>query len=403
MRGGREATPETRWKFNYKAIPDFIALSETVKWDNVLSVRNVDEAVTNFYNQLYDLFDECFSSNNSNPKNRYPGWFSSVLVRKMDCKARCHRTWKKTKSNMAYNKFKALRLEVKGLVERDYRAHVERSERLIQTDPARFWNFVNRKRKLNQQPQCMFYDGKPHYGGASIADAFAVYFSSVFSLPSVGTPDDSAHESVSSSHRVDIPGIDCLDVMGGIKALKPKYSSGPDGVPPYILKQAGPTLISVLTHIFDLIARSRKFPEVWKTTRITPILKKGDATDVTNYRPIAVLSAPAKLFETIIHRIVFNACQSILIDEQHGFRPGRSTVTNLLCFDSFVSSSIDKGLQVDVNYNDFEKAFDRVDHRILLRKLSTLGFPLTYWNCLLVIFRAENNMLFMEECAPRIS
>jgi hypothetical protein len=156
--------------------------------------------------------------------------------------------------------------------------------------------------------------------------------------------------------------------------MKPKHSSGPDGVPPYILKQAGPTLISVLTFIFDLAIQSKKIPEIWKTTRITPIFKKGDSTDVVNYRPIAVLSSPAKLFEMILHREIFNSCKHVLVDEQHGFRPGRSTVTNLLCFSDYVVKSLDQGIQVDVNYNDFEKAFDRVDHSVLLNKLHHIGF-----------------------------
>jgi hypothetical protein len=282
--------------------------------------------------------------------------------------------WKRTKSRVAYDKFKALRTEVKELIERDFRRNVKVSEEQISNDPARFWSFVNTRRKLTQNPTTMYLNGEQHMGNKPIVDAFAAYFSSVFTLPTDPTNLTTANGPSSSSLCVGMRGIDSLDVAIGLRNLKPKYSSGPDGVPPYILKRMGPILVSVLALVFDQIMQSGMIPNIWKITKITPIHKKGDVTDIANYRPVAVLSSPAKVFESILYRQIFNSCQHILVDEQHGFRPGRSTITNLLCFDKFISKSLDEGTQVDVNYNDFEKAFDRVDHSVLLNKLHCIGF-----------------------------
>jgi len=93
-----------------------------------------------------------------------------------------------------------------------------------------------------------------------------------------------------------------------------------------------------------------------------------------NYRPVAILSAPAKLFEIILHKYIYNHCWQFIVDQQHGFRPTRSTVTNLLTFTKAVNKSLDNNIQIDVIYTDFEKAFDKVNHDILINKLMKFGF-----------------------------
>lgn len=95
---------------------------------------------------------------------------------------------------------------------------------------------------------------------------------------------------------------------------------------------------------------------------------------VENYRPICLLSAFAKTFETAVHGSIFDQVQHIITPLQHGFFPARSIVTNLSCFTQFTSKALNCQQQVDVVYTDFAKAFDRLDHAILLLKLSELGF-----------------------------
>lgn len=92
------------------------------------------------------------------------------------------------------------------------------------------------------------------------------------------------------------------------------------------------------------------------------------------YRPIAILCSPAKVFEYILHKEVYRQVCQHLCDEQHGFRPKRSVNTNLLSLVDYVSTGMDRGHQVDVLYFDFRKAFDKVDNDILLQKFHDIGF-----------------------------
>lgn len=104
-----------------------------------------------------------------------------------------------------------------------------------------------------------------------------------------------------------------------------------------------------------------------------PIFKKGEPKDISNYRPVAILSEFSKVFETLIHNSLRPKVSSKISESQHGFMKKRSTVTNLVDFVQYTSTALDSQGQVDVVYTDFAKAFDSVNHSQLVRKLSKFG------------------------------
>lgn len=120
--------------------------------------------------------------------------------------------------------------------------------------------------------------------------------------------------------------------------------------------------------------RSGVYPSQWKLSRVTPIPKSSNKSLVEGYRPIAILSSSAKIFESVLHRLIYAQVEQLLCNEQHGFRSKKSVNTNLLTLVDYISERLDKRQQVDVLYFDFRKAFDRVDNDILLAKLCSLGF-----------------------------
>jgi len=116
------------------------------------------------------------------------------------------------------------------------------------------------------------------------------------------------------------------------------------------------------------------FPAIWKISHITPILKSGDTSDVKNYRPISILSHLSKIFESLVLDSIMPFLNPVLIDEQHGFRPGHSIETCNLTFTKYIYDALKCGSQVDVIYTDFAKAFDSVNHKMLVSVLEALGF-----------------------------
>lgn len=151
--------------------------------------------------------------------------------------------------------------------------------------------------------------------------------------------------------------------------MNPNLSSGPDGVPGVIVADCRYAFLKPMKHIFALILESSTFPDAWKISRLVPVYKKGDRSDISNYRPIAILNNFCKIFEFCLHQPIMEHVRDSISSDQHGFMPGRSTTTNLFVITQFISDHLDKMSQVDVIYTDFSQAFDRLDHKLLLSKI----------------------------------
>ena len=102
---------------------------------------------------------------------------------------------------------------------------------------------------------------------------------------------------------------------------------------------------------------------------VVPIFKKGDKSSVTNYRPISLTSLTMKIFEYCIKDLVMLKCEDLIKDNQHGFRNGKSCLTQLIPFVDKLAEALNNKSRVDVIYFDFAKAFDSVNHDLILRKL----------------------------------
>ena len=164
-------------------------------------------------------------------------------------------------------------------------------------------------------------------------------------------------------------------IIEAIHELSTSSAAGPDGIPSSLLVNCATELAPLLLIVFTHSLSSGVVPPSFKLAAITPVFKSGDRTTPSNYRPISLTSVFSKVLERIIRKQVssFIDKKGCLNSTQHGFRSGRSCLSALLnVFDDLMHMLEDGGL-VDMVYLDFSKAFDKVDHGILLHKLKALG------------------------------
>jgi len=159
------------------------------------------------------------------------------------------------------------------------------------------------------------------------------------------------------------------------KTLKSTHSSGTDDLNPYILSSVIELLAGPLTEVINSSLKNGEVPLEIKLAKVIPIHKQGSKNEITNYRPIFILTFFSKLFERVMYDRLFSFIrqQNILYPFQHGFQPGHSTSMSLIDIHDKITRAMDNNEYSIGIFLDLAKAFDTVDHKILFAKLEHYG------------------------------
>lgn len=356
-------------KTDFSALCDYLS---GLDWSCIYGRLDVHDIASNFCNIFREWLNEHVPVKR---KPVSPAW-STPLLRHLK---RQRNQWQRRlrTHQSCYNKssFKRASDEYRNLNAALYKSHVLRVQFGLRRNPKSFWGFVNSKRKNSSIPHNVVYKNIESSSEIEACNFFARHFASVFQ--SVPSSDIDATLAASNIPQ-DVIDLDAFTVtpemvISASKKLKNSFAPGPDGIPAVVLRRCASAIAEPLSFIFNRSFEQGEFPLSWKLSYMFPVYKCGDRRHVQNYRGITSLSAVSKLFEIIVSDQILRATKAHLSNDQHGFIPGRSVATNLLDLTTTCLTSFEESAQVDVIYTDLKAAFDKIDHNVLLCKLSRLG------------------------------
>ena len=208
------------------------------------------------------------------------------------------------------------------------------------------------------------YKGKFRNNPTDQANLFNEFFCDQFS--EISDYDLDIDFSNDENFNIEFDKNTVADLLRKTNAHK---AQGPDGIHGHILKDCASIISYPLSLIFTTSYNIGQIPREWKLAHVVPVHKKGDKSLADNYRPISLTCLIMKIFEIQIRNNLMSRCHHLLDPRQHGFLPEKSCTTQLASYVDSLSQSINASSRSDVVFFDFMKAFDSVNHDIILSKL----------------------------------
>ena len=333
----------------------------SINWQ-FLHNMDPDTAWMSLKNSIFELADKHIPK--VTVKSEFqPPWFDCEAFSACRTKDRLRSKFKGTGSFTDELKWTTSRKAFKQLSAKKMRDNLFNSD-----DPAlitrKFWAHVKYSTNSCRIPNCVSYSGQFRFKPKDQAELFNSFFYNQFSEPSLYDIDI----SYENDNNFDVD-FDHLNVRKLLKDINSNKAQGPDGIHGKILKHCAVGLAYPLSFIFKVSYYSGYIPKEWKMANVVPIFKKGSKGGVENYRPISLTCLVMKVFERIIKEKLLSITNDLLNPRQHGFLAHKSCTTNMVNFCDSLAISLNDNIVNHVIYFDFAKAFDSVNHDILLNKL----------------------------------
>lgn len=373
---------------NDKRVIDFDMVKcklEEVNWDSIFSINDVNECYNQFSQTLTSIVLSCKKGMNVSNKlmeaRKKSPWITPYILNKVKRRKTLYLILKRRPYDRVflsfYNKFCE---KLKGEIDLAKNNYYSNKLESCKNDVSRQWKIINELTgnvKSKNVDKIELDNGTTLTEPEEVAQAVNDYFISiqsevqsndainVNSLPRLFTFPNSFFVS-----PVTVEELKCK-----VKSLKNKKSTGFDLFSTSLVKHIIDSIAHVLTYIINLSFSSGVFPEQLKLSIVIPIQKKSNSLKLENLRPISLLSIFSKVFEKLMKDRLLKYLENLnfFSNKQFGFTKGKSTEDALVSVTDLIYTSLNDKNKTTGVFIDFKKAFDLVDHDILLSKLEAVG------------------------------
>ena len=372
---------------------DLVADVINTDWNSVVSPEKMDSnnSLNSFKDTIYKILDKHMPLKKASKKElklEAKPWITPGILNSIKRRDLLLNKYIKAPDgvlkNELHKQYKILRNKIVALLRLSKNNHYRAYFRSNSTDIKKTWkgikSIINLRDVSNNLPTSMLINNVNESDPTKIAEGFNNHYASVAKKLQDKIHSNNTNFTKYLSNRVDsnflFRSADTEEIIRIISSFVNSKASGPNSIPTEVLKLLAPILCFPLKEIINISFATGVYPDKLKLAEIIPVYKnKGDPHLVVNYRPISLLSNINKIFEKLVHERLycFLEMHECIYELQFGFRTKHSTNHALISLTEMVRNALDNSNFACGIFVDFQKAFDTVDHDILLQKLEHYG------------------------------
>ena len=370
-------------KITNETITSFKVELNQTKWDDIFENSSANQSYDIFSNKFGKLYNKHFPMTKTkiNKRKESKPWITAGIIKSIKTRNKLYIKFIKNPNDRNKFKYIAYRNKLTKLIKTSCKTYYSDKFKKYKYNIKNTWQTINTVIGKKSKPKAptYFLDGSTKISDPKlIAKKFNSFFADIGpTLASKIHSPSSFSDFLDDPHQntIFLNPIEEKEILDIVMNFKNGKSAGYDDISPTIVKSVIPFISKPLAFIFNLSLSTGVFPTALKVAKVIPVFKKDDPHLFSNYRPISLLPCFSKILERLVYNRLDNFLTRfhILHDNQYGFRKHHSTELALLDIYDKISSSLDLNHHTIGLFLDLSKAFDTINHDILLSKLQHYG------------------------------